>query len=161
MRVVISLLLLVLATFLYGVVFPYRIEAKIGLTIPIIEAEDIRGNFQWKRLPLPAIDADTPKAYAHTAFKLFFEQGYFGVPENVKVLNATLENGLLTIDVSEDILLYDGSASERALVEQLVKIAAEIPGAEKFTLTIDGFLQPLVKGTEINAICLFPVSLSK
>ena len=120
--------------------------------MPIIETEALDGTFHWKRIPIPA--ADTAEMHALTAFEHFFRYGSYGIPHNVKVLNVSLANGLLTVDVSADILSYGGSAFERALAEQLIKIAAEIPSAEKFTLTTDGVLRPLIYGTEINRIQL-------
>ena len=121
-------------------------------TIPVIETEDLGGTFHWKRLSVPS--ANTTITHAHTAFEYFFAYGSYGVPGNVKVLDVKLDNGLLTLNVSGDILHYEGSAFEHALVTQLIRIAAEVPDAERFTLIIDGIHQPLVKGTEIIALPL-------
>ena len=126
--------------------------AALPTTIPLIETEDLDGTFHWKRIPV--LTADTTEGSPRTAFEHFFRYGCYGVPENVKVLDVSLLEGLLTVNVSKDILSYGGSAFERALVEQLTKIAAEIPGTERFTLTIDGVLRPLIQGTEIDRLQL-------
>jgi len=119
-------------------------------TFPIIETEGLNGTFYWTCIPLPAAyTTDVPEAYARIVFEYFFTHGHYGVPKNVEVLDIRFEDSLLILDVSEDILSYEGSAFERALTTQLIKIAAEIPGIERLTLTIEGALQPLVKGTEI------------
>ena len=117
------------------------------LSLPIIITEDLDGNFYWTRIDLPA--ADTAEAHARLAYEYFFKYGSYGVPENVKVLNVKLVDGTLTVDVSETVMDYGGSAFEQALVAQLLKIAAEIPGVCSFTLTVDGTPQPLVQGTKL------------
>jgi len=121
-------------------------------TIPIIETEDLNGTFHWRRISISA--SDTSEAHAHTAFEHFFKYGSYAVPQNVKMLNVSLLDGLLTVDVSEDILSYDGSAFEQALTKQLIKIAAEIPTVERFTLTTEGALRPLIHGTKIDGISI-------
>ena len=121
---------------------------SLPVSLPVIETEDISGTFYWKRIPLPA--TNTPEEHAQAAFKYFFRYSSYGVPENVNVLGVSLEDGLLTVDVSREILNYGGgSAFERALTTQLIKIAAEVPGTVRFILTIEGTLQPLAEGTEV------------
>lgn len=113
--------------------------------IPLIESEGLDGTFYWKRLSVPTSN----ELDAKIAFEYFFDHGEHSVPKNVKVFDANLENGLLTVDVSGDIMSYEGSAFEYALTEQLIKLATEIPRAKRFTLLIGGIAQPLVSGTTI------------
>ena len=116
--------------------------------LPIIVSEDLCGAFHWERIPLTG--SSTAEGYARIAYKYFFRYGIYGVPENVQVLDITFEDGLLTVDVSEDIVLYGGgSAFEMALVAQLTEIAGVVPGVDRLTLLIEGKEQPLAQGTKL------------
>ena len=119
------------------------------LTMPIIATEELDGTFIWTQIELPA--TDTAEAHAAVAFEYFFRYGSYGVPDNVEVLGVELVDGRLTVDVSEDIANYGGSAFERALAAQLIKIAQELPKTDSFTLLIEGEARPLAQGTEIVA----------
>ena len=74
------------------------------------------------------------------------------MPEGVELLGLNIADGLLTIDVSGDILDYGGSAFERALAAQLVQIAAGVPGVDSLSLRVDGLRQPLAYGTEFDGL---------
>lgn len=134
-----------------------RIFALILLcSLPVIVAEGMDGAFYWGRIPMTCHTEDRlAPGRPGGAFEYFFRYGSFGVPENVEVLGVTLVDGVLTLDVCEAILAYGGSAYERALAAQLVEIAREVPGAERFILKIEGEVRGLVKGTQ------FPRSLRR
>ena len=117
------------------------------LSMSLIVTEDIDGTFRWEQINLPAVE--TAEEHARMAFEYFFRYGKYGVPQGVEVLSIEMADGLLTVDVSEDILGYGGSAFERALVAQLKQIASDIPGADSLTLLIEGEEGLLVQGTAI------------
>ena len=122
-----------------------------GLSIPIIETE-IDDEFQWIRIPL----TDISPSFADAAYRLFFSKAGYGVPEDVTVLSIVIENGLLTLDVSENILSFGGgNAFEFALTSQLLAIAAEIPEVERFSLAIEGEMRHLPEGSELIEIPLY------
>jgi len=124
-------------------------------TLPMIETEDIDGTFHWKRVVLPV--TYSAEEHAQMSFGYFFQNGTYSVPDDVEVLGIRITDGLLTVNVSESIMNYGGSSFEIALVTQLMKIATEVPGVDRFTLRVEGFLQPLVYGTEINGEMLNPI----
>ena len=116
-------------------------------TLPMIETEDLDGTFHWKRVPIPA--TYSAEDHAQMSFNYFFQNGTYSVPKDVEVLEVRITDGLLMVDVTESILDYGGSSFEIALVTQLKKIASEVPGIDRFTLRVEGLLQPLAYGTEI------------
>ena len=100
-------------------------------------------------------DAYTQEEEAFAVFADFFGNGFFCVPEKVKLLAAEIENGCLILNVSEDILRYGGNAYERALVLQLMKTASSFPGIEYLTLLIEGESHPLTEGRIIYNSFIF------
>ena len=151
---------------------PYRTEAlavsqssvyqadvpQSTISLPIIVAEAENGTFQWGYFTLPPeIPAEVQ---ARLAFEYFFRYGTYGVPEGVIVLDVSQREGHLTLNVSDAILAYGGSANEYALTSQLIKLAQVISADDRsssinrFSLKIEGQIQPLVKGTEINRVRL-------
>ena len=71
-----------------------------------------------------------------------------------EVLGMTLEDGLLTLNVSKGILNYGGSTFELELVEELMEFARNVYGAKQFTLLIEGELGILNKGLYIYNVKL-------
>lgn len=95
---------------------------------------------------IPAVTEPT------AAFESFFQEEW--VPAGVAVLGTSLNDGILTVDVSEEILNYGGNAFEAELVAELAAIAATVPGAEHFSLTIEGQRSPLAEGYIIEGMSL-------
>jgi len=91
---------------------------------------------------------------ATAIFESFFQEGPEWVPAGVEVRGASLNEGLLTVDVSEEILNYGGNAFEAELVAELAAVAATVPGAEHFSLIIEGQRSPLAEGYTIEAMLL-------
>lgn len=144
MRILILLLVV-------GLIWPVSLSASA--TLPLIESEDLDGTFHWRYIELPEVE--TAKEHAMVAFKNFFEYGQYCVPTDVEVLTITLNNGHLILNVSKEIWEYGGSAFEIALVEQLLKIASTVPEVSEFTLKIEGIVQPLVQGLELDRVCVW------
>ena len=124
----------------------------LPVIVPMIESEDLDGTFRWVYITLPS--DGSAEDHARVAFEYFFANGRYGVPESVEVLDIRLEGTSLTVDVSDAILSYGGSAFERALVAQLIKIAGEVPGVDRFTLAIENEAGVLVYGTVCKSALL-------
>jgi|GEM_PF-6974628 len=80
----------------------------------------------------------------------------FILPE-LNILEASLRYGHLIVGLCENILsrsVYYGSSAEYDLANNLIEAAQNIPGAQRFTLKIDGIVQGLPKGSLFNGFPL-------
>lgn len=82
-------------------------------------------------------------------FSYLFDNGDY-IPINISVLNAEVNDGELVLNISDDILRYNGSYTEMRLKAQIIKTALDIPGISNITLLIEGEERPLPEGSIIK-----------
>ena len=101
--------------------------------------------FLWQRRYI-IVSNDNPEKMAQALFVQFFNSASYAVPTGVEVLGAVIESGILVLDVSANILHFGGNANEHALVMQILKNAASLPGINSITLLTEGRLGHLPEG---------------
>ncbi|GKX28130.1 hypothetical protein SH1V18_06100 [Vallitalea longa] len=72
------------------------------------------------------------------------------IPFGVKITNILYINGSLEIQISRNILNYGGTATEDALVNQILATVFDFEEINEFTLFIEDNDDLLVEGTSIN-----------
>jgi len=95
----------------------------------------------------------------HSAWVVFaqmFRSGSYFMPQDVTVLGADFNpaNGHLTLDLSKEVLNYGGTYFEYKFIKLMRKNAAALPDVLYLTVLIEGILQPLPEGVEIEKIPL-------
>ena len=91
----------------------------------------------------------TTQSHAENAFKIFtalFEADDTGLPENTRVLGVHLRDGVLTLNLSKEFLLYGGNEQEQEIIRLLKETSRGVAGATHLTLYIEGQLIPLTEG---------------
>ena len=111
---------------------------------------DEKGQDAWEQEALKFQGNFSASEEAFVVFDNLFREHSYCIPPHVRVLNARVEGGVLTLDVSGDILLYGGSAYEANLKAQILRNSYGIPGVNKVTLSIGGQYRPLPEGNEIR-----------
>ena len=106
--------------------------------------------YNWERHEIYLYE-DTKEELAFALFTYFFETVTYAMPEGVRVLDVTLDNGHLILNVSEDIMQYGGNTNEHALIAQMIRAALSLIGVEKLTLLIEGELRYLPEGRIIES----------
>lgn len=85
---------------------------------------------------------DSPRAAIEALVAGLPDDGSFGfvpIPETTEVLGLTIEDGLCTVDFSEDILKVNvGSGGESALVNAIVWTLVQFPDIDKVSITVGG-----------------------
>lgn len=96
----------------------------------------------------------SPAEKAFHVFEGFFSDGLSAsIPAETKVLQVTINEDLLILNVSREIKNYGGTANEEALTRQLVETALAMPGIAKVTLLIEGKEDYLPEGSRIFDAC--------
>ncbi len=85
-------------------------------------------------------------------FQAFFDYGGSCVPEEVYVLGAEIEEGLLTLNLSNEVLKYGGNYMELNFCKQLLKTALTLPSVKSLTVRIENERQPLPEGRVIEGL---------
>lgn len=73
------------------------------------------------------------------------------IPSEVKLLNCTSKNGVLTVDFNEKFLDYGGNAREEGLLKQLAYTVKQIGGINKLKIVVNGEEASLPEGTSISS----------
>ena len=71
------------------------------------------------------------------------------IPQNTKILNISLDQGLLKIDFSKEFLNVEKDMEEK-LIEALVYTLTEINGVEQFMIFVDGTKLEVLPQSKIN-----------
>ena len=116
--------------------------------IYLIDGEETDG-YHWICNTIEFEGFFTHEEKAFIVFSCLFNMSPYCVPDGVRVRGVKIENDCLTVNVSEEILLYGGCAYENALAAQCIKTAAALPSVKKLTLLIGSILRPLPEGTMI------------
>ncbi len=102
------------------------------------------GEYKWQLEILKVTEVEE-------VFNSYFENEKVAfIPEGTKLLKAVIIDDHLIIDVNENIKHYGGTFNEIHLKSQLTKTALQIPKVNKFTMYIEGTLQPLPEGLYIE-----------
>ncbi len=97
-------------------------------------------------------DRDMPGSeQAYAVFTKLFTYPYNAyIPDNTKLISVVLNDRVLILNVSEDILKYGGSYNETRIKELILKNAFVLDEVDKVTLLVNGEYVPLPEGSEIN-----------
>jgi hypothetical protein len=93
---------------------------------------------------------DSAARLAYDIFTALFGSEDSPLPADTRVLGVRFRSGVLTVNVSEEILSVGGNENERLLVAALVEAAHGVPGAAHLTLLIEGELRPLPEGRIVD-----------
>jgi len=107
-----------------------------------------------KSLPYPKVIFDEMIEGPHASMLLART-----IPEETQVISAVVDEDLLTLDLSREVVSYGGGSTyEIGLVLSLEHAAKQIPGVTRLQILIDGSKQDyLPEGTGIRAPMLVPV----
>ncbi len=89
------------------------------------------------------------RAYAVFS-KLFTSPFNAYIPDNTKLISANINDHVLILNVSEEILKYGGSYNETRIKELIIKNALDLEGVDCVTLLVNGDCVPLPEGSEID-----------
>ena len=92
--------------------------------------------------------AFTAEQIAEVLFTNLIDRG--AVPGGTKLISADIRGQTLFLNFSKEFLGYGGSMTERAIVRELAKTAAEIPGVSRLTVLVGGASGPLAEGTLVR-----------
>jgi len=108
------------------------------------------GDFGHNEIIVPA---NLPVQYqAWVVFSEIFERGEFDfVPRDVRVIGVDFEpaHGILTLNLSHEVLNYGGTYFEERFTQKLIKNALNLPDVRYFTLLVEGELQEFPEGVKI------------
>ena len=71
------------------------------------------------------------------------------VPQNVEILSIWFDDGVVTINLSEDVMNYGGTYFEYNFVNILLNNAAALPYPNYLTVLVEGRVRHLPEGVEI------------
>jgi hypothetical protein len=98
----------------------------------------------------PAPPQTSAAQLAFDTFTALFEDEANPLPRNVRVLGTRIRDGVLTVNISEDILIWGGNENEKILIAMLKETALAVPGATRLTLLIEGEVQALAEGRMVE-----------
>jgi hypothetical protein len=93
---------------------------------------------------------DSAARLAFDIFTAFFIGGDSPLPADTRVLGVRVRGSVLTVNVSDEILLLGGNENERLFVAALIEAARGVPGVTHLTLLIDGEQRPLPEGRFVD-----------
>jgi spore germination protein GerM len=76
----------------------------------------------------------------------------YSYPEGTVILNASLLEGHITVDISPEIRAYGGGYTENILVNQIIRTLFGLPGVSKITLLVDGRTGGFPEGTVVDGV---------
>jgi len=91
---------------------------------------------------------------AWIVFSYLFSSGQDFVPQNVEILAIWLEDGVLTLNLSAEVMDYGGTYFEYRFVNLLLETATILPYPDYLTVLIEGVAQHLPEGVKVFRIPL-------
>jgi len=92
--------------------------------------------------------------FAWIMFLHLFNSGQDFVPENVEILSIWLEDGVLTLNLSAEVMEYGGTYFEYRFVNLILETAATLPYPNYLTVLVEGVAQHLPEGVKVFRIPL-------
>lgn len=138
--------------------FPFRVYAK-NWSLNFL-AFDNYGTSYWVKEEISFDSCLSIEEKAEHLFnKLFSEsirENTYNFPKSISINSIIFIDDLLVLDVSEEILNYNGgSYNELILKSQIVKTALNIEGINRITLLIEGDIAQFKKGLLIYEISVW------
>ena len=82
------------------------------------------------------------------------------IPEGVTLLKDNLQNGVLTLDFSENFTDYGGSAREEGILKQLAYTVRQVDGIHSMKILVNGSEAQLPEGTDISDGVAIPATVN-
>ncbi len=145
-------ILMAILVLLFVLLLPQEVTAAEVHYIKIFDGEETWGVLEvLPDIPAPCESSEAQKnEQARKLFQAMFDSRLVSFkPDNVLVLGATIEDEVLRLNLSKEILNYGGAYYEERLTEQLKRTALSIDGVSKLILLIEGEEAPLSEGTEV------------
>ncbi|MCL2236547.1 MAG: hypothetical protein FWB98_08945 [Defluviitaleaceae bacterium] len=86
---------------------------------------------------------------AWVIFTQIFSSGMDFVPQNVEILSIWIDDGVLTLNLSEDVMNYGGTYFEYRFINILFESAAKLRYPRYLTILVEGRATYLPEGVKI------------
>lgn len=85
---------------------------------------------------------------------------YTEMPEGVALLKYSTDNGVLTLDFSENFTDYGGNAREEGILKQLAYTVRQVEGIKRMMILVEGQRVELPEGTDISTGLAIPATIN-
>jgi germination protein M len=112
-----------------------------------------------------SVEPDTNAEAARVLLKQLLvkdgENGTFSeMPDNVEILNCSIENGVLTLNLGEGFTKYGGNEKEESILKQLAYTMRQLEGVRLLKILVDGHAVQLPEGTDISIGLAIPATIN-
>lgn len=85
---------------------------------------------------------------------------YTEMPEGVALLKYSTDNGVFTLDFSENFTDYGGNAREEGILKQLAYTVRQVEGIKRMKILVEGQKVELPEGTDISTGLVIPATIN-